>query len=302
MDSPGVVSSWLPGPPSVINAITNPFGRARSVRRGALDRSLAEQAARSGVVVAQEHSFVAASRCNPGWEVTFACGRDVSVVCADFLVDATGRRATVAQRLGATVARDDSLTAFVAWIGPQASLSDSFRMLHIEAVEGGWWAAIGLPGDVLSLSFFTPLAAMRRRRLRVSSLWKKALSASRMVAPLLPETAWQPTRVQAFPAAPALTRPPFGSDWLAAGDAAAQFDPLQGRGVQRALELAFRASEAIQLERPERDRILAAYADTVAAWHTAHLRERMSVYEDAFERLGEEFLSDLAQPAPGSST
>ena len=291
-ESPGTVSCWT-DEPTIRSAITNAFGGARSVRRGDFDRALTEHAAAAGAVVAYRHRFLTAARRSVGWDVTFSCDHATCVISADFVVDATGRRAAVAQRFGATVERVDTLTAFATWLGPLPSVAGEFRMLHIEAVEGGWWCAIALPEDVLSLTFFAPLAAMRRRQICARQLWNEALARSRVIAPLLPKEAWQPVRLRAFPAAPALTAPVCGHDWLAVGDAAVQFDPLEGRGVRRALELAFRAAEALQLDPSQRDQVLPLYATVMESWHAAHRLHRMKVYQDAASRLGPAFLADL---------
>lgn len=295
LESPGTVSLWGGAAPAIQPALFHPFGGGRTVRRGEFAQALTDRATQVGVDVALGSRLVGAVRGPRGWALTCSGLGATSTVSTSFVVDATGRRAAVAQRCGARVLREDTLTALAAWIGPEPALAPELRMLHIEAVKGGWWFAITLPDDMLSLTFFVSLAEMRRRRTPARRVWTEGLARSQVIAPLLPAAARNPTALRAFPAAPAITQPLFGPDWLAVGDAAGQFDPLEGKGIRRALEMAFRAAEALLLMPSDRRAVFPAYAGAVQSWYDEHRTRRAELYGEASDRLGEAFMADLGR-------
>jgi flavin-dependent dehydrogenase len=71
--------------------------------------------------------------------------------------------------------------------------------------------------------------------------------------------------------------------FLPVGDAAMQFDPLEGQGVARALDSALAAAKAICSRIPEA--ALRDYAEQLRLLFARHLRERQRLYEIAGSAL-----------------
>jgi flavin-dependent dehydrogenase len=124
---------------------------------------------------------------------------------ADFLIDATGRRAAIARRLGARIIRDDTLFAHVFFIDKE--IDDTYTT--IEAAEDGWWYRAPVPGGKTVAMF-------------VSDRGAHVVDAS---SARLDRVA--------------------GDRWLAIGDAATALDPLSSHGLGNALFTGMRAAEAI---------------------------------------------------------
>ncbi|MDQ3287610.1 MAG: lysine-epsilon-oxidase maturase LodB [Pseudomonadota bacterium] len=165
---------------------------------------------------------------------------------ARFLVDATGRKASIARRLGARSQRHDTLIGVSRYfdMDPQASWS---RDIIIESAANGWWYSAPLPGDRLVVTWMTDAA-----------LWRDAAAADRMSAweALLANAPQTHARVRGAAVAADVTltiRPAHtqvldrttGTDWLATGDAAASFDPLSSLGIGFALHSGCHAARAI---------------------------------------------------------
>ncbi len=69
------------------------------------------------------------------WRIT----TDRETIVSHFLIDATGRRAAIARRLGARIVRDDTL-------GPKA---DTYT--EIQAAADGWWYRAPIPGGAIAM-------------------------------------------------------------------------------------------------------------------------------------------------------
>jgi len=160
---------------------------------------------------------------------------------ADFLIDATGRRAAMARRLGARIVRDDTLLAHVFFI--DETLDDTYT--HIEAVEDGWWYRAPVPGGK-TVAMFVGAPASRRL-------------ARRRPAAVLDASSFRLDHVA-------------GPGWLAIGDAATALDPLSSHGLGNALFTGMRAAEAIVTGKID------AYERAVDAMWSAYVSRRRELY------------------------
>jgi len=106
--------------------ICSPHGAGWHLDRGAFDASLANAAAARGVTLLRSTRVT-----------------DVNTLRARFLVDATGRTATLARRLGARMVGDDRLVAFTQLFEQRNSAEP--RTL-VEAFRDGWWYTARVPG------------------------------------------------------------------------------------------------------------------------------------------------------------
>lgn len=219
----GVVSLWGMARPVDHTAAMpelGPFGW--SIDRTALHDALSTRAEALGV-----RRYRGRVRCVTGragaWRV--ASGR---VLQAEYLVDATGRPAAVARRLGATVQYGPNLVAATCDI-PQPVPTK----LLVEAVPEGWCYVLPRQGGG-AFGFLTAgrgvrqpcilARAVRNLRLlpRPNHLGPLSFSDGRMA--------------RLFPSADA--------NWLATGDAAAAFDPVASQGLFNALSGGFFAGNA----------------------------------------------------------
>jgi len=193
---------------------------------------------------------------------------------ARFVVDATGRAATVARQCGARFHRKDRLVSF----------SRLFEDRHedprtvVEAWSGGFWYTAGLPGGRRLAACLTDADVARRERLSDRARWTRVLEATahvslrvRGAAPLSPLAA-RATESRVL-------SPPAGSGWLAVGDAASIFDPLSAQGITKAMRSGVFAAYAIgdSLERGD-DSGLARYQRFVREEFASYLDLRSRYY------------------------
>ena len=158
------------------------------------------------------------------------------------LVDASGRAAAVAGRLGSRRVVEDRLTALVRWYhGAADSRPAGFEPL-VEAIETGWWYAAPLPGDRLVAVFLTDRDLIAGGDGKV---WRGALEAALHTTRRLAPMGARQTAIAIRAAHSARVEPVAGRDWLAVGVAATAFDPLAARGIAHALESGLRAGDVV---------------------------------------------------------
>jgi flavin-dependent dehydrogenase len=154
----------------------------------------------------------------PGdWRITTEAGQEVR---GRFAVDATGRPAHLARRLGARLRLGAPLVARTFFLSARLP-----PQLVIEATSNGWW--YGLP---------------LQHGGTVGFLGDANIAPELPV--LLPSPSSFPTGAETWDARNALLFPCAGPGWIAAGDAAAAFDPVASQGLFNALSGGFFAGNA----------------------------------------------------------
>ncbi len=208
--------------------------------RPRFDRWLRAEAVRRGVLLVAPARIGRVRGVGAHWGVELRGPQATSTVTARVVVDASGRAATLARRVGAQRSIHDRLVA--RWVVGTATRSAGQGVTFVEAAEYGWWYTAPLPGGhrVLALHSdpdllpFDDAASLMARAARLRELGSVLASAG-----------FEPVSAAASAAAgsSALDRA-AGPGWLAAGDAALAFDPLSSRGIFTAMYTGLSAASA----------------------------------------------------------
>ncbi|GCE00249.1 tryptophan 7-halogenase [Embleya hyalina] len=273
------VSAWGSAHPATVSSIVDPYGSGRHLDRALFDARLREGARAAGAEVA-EHTRVGVPTRRPDgrWAVPLRRGDRHEVAVCDRLVDATGRRASIATGVGGAHRRTrDALIALHLTL-PDVPASYTDASTLVESAPDGWWYTALVPGDRLLLAYFTDADA-------------PTLGPGRDVAfrAHLAETTHTAARVAAvpFPRDPAPRRAPahsahldrvFGDGWIAVGDAAAAFDPLSSQGILTALYTGLTAAEALDASLSGHPNALAVYRDRITSVLSAYHRNHHDAY------------------------
>jgi flavin-dependent dehydrogenase len=266
-------SAWGSAEPADQDHVFDPHGCGWHVDRRAFDRMLADAAVEGGVRLVRGvvTAVTAVARKGGAWTVEVNGTR----LRSDHLVDATGRGARVARRLGARLVTLDRLVGVVASLPPERTTAALEGATLIEAVADGWWYSARTPDGHMLLAYMTDgdLWARTARR-------DESFAAGLARAPLTRERVaggpGVPVRVVA--AASVRLDPASGPGWLAVGDAAMAVDPLSGQGVCLALRSGLSAAETILGERAGDAKASDEYAASVARAFEAYTATRRWFY------------------------
>jgi flavin-dependent dehydrogenase len=279
-------SAWGHGDLTHTDFMFNPFGTGWHLDRAAFDARLLAVTADAGVAVLPGQ--LEQSRRDASWVLDLRDGARQHPLAAKVVVDASGRRAVVARAHGGHVRRADRLVAVVAMV--PASNDACGHASTVEAVRDGWWYTAPVPGGGRVLSFFTdpdlhPVGALGEREWFIGAA--DATTHVRRFAEQLgrgPGGAFAGSDATPVVVAAGATQlsAPFGTGWVAAGDAAASFDPLSSQGVLSALltgQAAGNAAVALLADGATApDEVTRAYGEVVAHVVADYERERARWY------------------------
>ncbi len=192
-------------------------------------RQVAEPVARSAVGIAP---------VDREWSLTLDDG---TTHRTQFIVDATGRSASISRRLSHRI-RGPRLVAAVTVAAQGPSDAEPTRATLIEAMPDGWIYAALLADDRLSLAYFTSPSDMPINIMRDADAWRTTILASTHVSYWIEDAGFEvplPTAVRdagvSWLEAASGVGPHGRCGWAAIGDAAAAFDPLSSHGMTTAL-------------------------------------------------------------------
>jgi len=272
----GMAAAWGSHIPRSRDFIFSPFGAGWHLDRRRFDRMLIGAVAGSGGTVlggtALANRTMRFDRAAGTWTLSVG-GGSAHTVAAKFVVDATGRRALLARRLGIPRLRVDRLVAVSATLNhPGPNDGTTF----VEACEHGWWYAT--PGAAgLVVAFLSDADIVRTTSMTDPAAWQRALVSTTHLRERAHGLPIGPLRVHAADSS-RLARV-AGDGWIAAGDAAAAHDPLSSSGVPRALASGAAAARAVDAYlRSNCDDALEAYAATQRHDFDAYSRMRSAYY------------------------
>jgi flavin-dependent dehydrogenase len=269
LPSYGIRTAWEEPTPRHQDLIQNPYGCGWHVDRARFDAMLASAAAQAGATLFLPARVGSSSRSGDGaWTLEVAQDGVVKSLAGRMLVDATGRKAILASRMGGKADVADRLIGAVSFC--ESSDSDAAQWTLIEAVEDGWWYSVPLPAERSGADEKTKqsgadgkakrsgaqgenVAGMVFAYMTDSDLWMETDRKWDELfeqAPLSFERAGRrpiPRPSQIVSAASVVRSPLIGvgPGWMAVGDAALAFDPLSGQGVFKSIETGTRCGSAI---------------------------------------------------------
>jgi flavin-dependent dehydrogenase len=286
LESPGVAAAWGHAHLYDNDYVVNPHGAGWHVDRRRFDAMLAQSAEAAGVELlkgARPNACGADSSAR--WSVT-ALGREGPLVRhAAFLIDATGRSASPARRLGGGREVHDRL---VAVVGVAHGEHNTDRRTMIEATAGGWWYSAPLPDGRCVAAFMTDADLLPRLAADRARFWRTELWAAPHTRARLRLGVGEPA-LRAYSACTSRRMRVAEPGWVAVGEAALCFDPLSQQGVTWALCSGIEAARAVASALRGDSTALNEYARWVAAEFHEYLETRSYYYGLERRWAGSEF-------------
>lgn len=149
----------------------------------------------------------------------------------NYIVDATGRKASVCQQLGVKKKFLDAQFTLTSSVHLSQEIA---REIVIEATSNGWWYAAPQSNKELTLMFFT-IKSLIPDKANLTQFWTKELENSLHISKLvnLEKNDFGPLKI--MPSGTSRLEVPYGESWIAVGDAAYSFDPISSFGITSAL-------------------------------------------------------------------
>ena len=266
-------SVWGDGQPQEVDALRDPDGHGWHLDRVRFERWLRDAAASRGAHLIAPATVGRIERDGDAWRVE----TEAMTIRASLLLDAAGRAAPIARRLGAQTRIDDRLVC--GWVYGRDAGRGSRGLTFVESAEDGWWYTAPMPNGRRVLAFHTdadlPAARIARDR---DALLERA-RATRELASWLDDAGFVADETAGFTAAHSATLEPCAGDgFLAAGDAALAFDPLSSQGLLNALFTGLAAAEAADSHLRGDAEALRRYRETISGIAAAYRRHLSTFY------------------------
>jgi len=285
-------SSWGSSQWSESDFLRDPDGHGWHLDRARFEAWLCRIAVERGAALFAPARLEEIERHGDSWKVLLATETGAVSIAADIVIDATGRGANVARRLGASRRTKDRLVC--GWVCQETTcelVSEASEhrgkgagFTHIWATGEGWWYTAPIPGNRRMLAFHTDSDLPAARLATNPSALLANVPASGEFAEILGRmSSLKIGKTNAehgvTPASSSVLQPCAGPGWFAAGDAAMTFDPLSGQGLLNALFTGLAAAEAADRQLQDCEDALPGYLQTLAGIETAYRRHLSEWYQ-----------------------
>ncbi|AXG71645.1 putative FAD-dependent oxidoreductase LodB [Kordia sp. SMS9] len=162
-----------------------------------------------------------------------------STLTSDFIIDATGRKASVCRHFNVQKENLDSQFALTFNVKLPKKIPHE---IMVEATENGWWYVAPYSEREVTMMFFTLQELLPKKENANTFLQdelNKTIHLSKVIQHIEIDT------VKMMPAGTSCLSIPFGKNWLAVGDAAYSYDPISSYGITSALASGFYAGHAV---------------------------------------------------------
>lgn len=276
---PGTVVRWGSDRIGHNDFVLDPLGPAWHIDRSRFELMLRQRAAEVGVVLLPATRVVDLERSGSRTVASLTGASGPRSVRAHWLTDATGPAAWLARHRDVRRVVVDRLVALVR-IADLAAGAFTAQTV-VESTPDGWWYAARIPGDRLVTVFVTEPGPARALTAEHWAGWHSALGTTLLLADRLAGVELTGEHDQAFRVrsigVSRLGRM-TGERWLAVGDAAAQIDPIAGRGIHDAFSDARHAARVLTDSIGGGRSAISEFSDQVHARFTGHLAERAAWY------------------------
>ena len=267
----GFEAKWGKSTPVLHSTLVEPYGHGWHIDARLFRRALLGVGESVGATVIRGRCVGVEKTAR--WKVTVRTGRGVQRISSDFLVDATGRTASIARMLGARLRPLDSMIALVALLKPEIPA----MTVAVEAVSDGWWYCNPSPREGTLTGFVTDADLARTLDAANASVWLTLLFQTTFISQRVRHQRESPV-VLVRSCASAFLDPLLGDQWLAVGDAAFAVDPLSSYGIIKALAAGRRAAEAIARYLQGDGSLLSSYSGGGAAEQRQYMSARTRNY------------------------
>lgn len=224
------------------SGITNPEGGGFHINRTAFDEALRKKAGDLGIPI--YNALVDHINFTNDSEITIELKQqehtEIKEVKAKWIIDATGRKASVRRKFGLERHKIDEQMAVTNWIKvPQTDIDHATR---IKSVADGWWYTSLLPDQSRVISFQSLPEIIAKLHKNPEDFFRKFNEAHILPYVTNKNLSIQSKAIDAGTINPGIVT---AKGLLCVGDAALSFDPLSSQGIFFALYSGIKAAESI---------------------------------------------------------
>lgn len=219
-----------------------------------------------------------------GWHIKADGSKNLQ---CEFILDASGRAAVVARKLGSLRTKGPPLVALWAVGEPTDTRIENLSAQTLtESQAEGWWYAAHLPSGRAIAIFHTNAQYAAELRSQPKKWWHQ-FKNTQLLQKTLNATTLQDVPLNTHEARTIILQQPHGKGWAACGDAALSFDPLSSQGIFNAMATGHMVSQAILSD--DKEEGLRIYHERLKGIMEIYQQRRLGYYLRAFGFYGTGF-------------
>ena len=192
---------------------------------------------------------------------------------SQFIIDATGRKASVCRHLD--IQKESLDTQFSITFNVKLTDEISHEII-VEATKNGWWYVAPFKENEITIMFFT-LKALLPAKENIETFLQQELQQTIHLSEIIQNIAIDEYKI--MPAGTSCLQIPFGKNWLAVGDASYSYDPISSYGITSALASGFYGGHAVADFLNGKGEALETYRYVVENAFRAYLQKLIAHYE-----------------------
>lgn len=198
---------------------------------------------------------------------------EIITLTADFIIDATGRKASVCRHLN--IPKENLDTQFALTFNVELSENIPNEII-VEATENGWWYVAPFAENEITMMFFT-LKTLLPSKENTEAFLQAALQNTKHLSKIIQNITIGAVKI--MPAGTSCLQIPYGKNWLAVGDASYSYDPISSYGITSALASGFYGGHAVADFLNGKTAALETYRYVVENGFRAYLQRLIAHYE-----------------------
>ncbi len=276
----GNTSYWGIDQPMLRDSILTTERSSHQLDRENFDLTLLKRVSDLGGRVIPRTKCVACNQLDDGsWEINARhLTNDDFTIHARYLVDATGRQASICRQLAIPSTKQDQLVAVGTYLHFNGQTMP--QEVTIETTELGWWYCARLKDNRISTMFFSDADIVSKHEINKSEKWAQLLASTRHIKEKIRGGQSVDTSPWVRNAYSQITDNSKSKNFIAIGDAAAAFDPVSSMGIGFAITSACTGAAIIlaELTQHEPSRI-ATYQSDLERNFGNYLVMRKNIYQ-----------------------
>lgn len=246
MPSYNNVSYWGSHQPSIRDAIFTTEESTYQLNREEFDLALITKVSALGGTIFPRTRVQSIQQQDDGrWDVTVIHAEEGPLhILTTYLVDATGRNASLSKQLHIPIQKHDKLMGVGCFFSTPENHSREYGHL-IESCQYGWWYCAHLPNNKMVVSLFSDADIISNMHFNQSTQWKQLLSQTQHLTHYLQDTTLNTKKPWVRNACSQILTGELPQNFVAVGDAACAFDPISSMGIGFALSSGCQAAITI---------------------------------------------------------
>lgn len=237
----GNLSSWGSDLWEQKNFITEIHGHGYLLDRLYFENQLQELVKKSPVTFFSGYRLKHIIETDDTVKVSIQKRNEILEIFGQYVVDATGRKASVCRHFG--VSKKELDKQFAITVTAILSNKIEYKIL-IEATPNGWWYVAPVSDNEATVMFFT-LKDLLPLKEETLFFLEKELKSTKHLFKILKEVSFKKKELSIIPAGTSYLEVPYGKKWLAVGDAAYSYDPISSYGITSALASGYYGGHAM---------------------------------------------------------